>query len=40
VHQICGERLADVDGQRHPILAAALATHEQLARAPVDVLEL
>ena len=37
--QVGGDRLADVGGQRQPVLAAALAAHDQLARAPVDVIK-
>ena len=33
------DRLADIDGQRQHIVTAALATNEQLAATPVDVIE-
>ena len=38
--QIGHQRLADIDRQRQHVLPAALAANEQLARAPVDVIEL
>jgi hypothetical protein len=37
--QVGGQRLADVDGQRQPIAPAALADHDQLPGAPIDVVE-
>jgi hypothetical protein len=33
------DRLADVDRERQPLLAAALAADHEFARAPVDVLQ-
>jgi hypothetical protein len=39
VTQIRDDRPAHVDRERHPVIAAALADDEQLARAPVDVIQ-
>ena len=38
--QVAGQRLADVRGQRQPVVAARLAADHELAGAPVEVLEL
>jgi hypothetical protein len=40
VPQVAGDRLACLDDQREPVLAAGLAAHHDLARAPVDVAQL
>ena len=38
--QIADDRLADIDRQRQPLVPAALAADDELAGAPVDVVEL
>jgi hypothetical protein len=39
IMQVADDRFADVVGQRQPFRPRALATHDQLTRAPVDVLQ-
>ena len=38
--QIRDERVADVNRQRHPVLPVTFAVYQQLARPPIDVVEL
>jgi hypothetical protein len=38
--QIRDQRLADIDRQRQPVVPVALPAHEDLARPPVEILEL
>jgi hypothetical protein len=37
--QILDKRLADVDRQRHRVVAMSHAAHEQLARTPIDIIK-
>ena len=39
VTQIAADRLPDIDGQREPLAAAALADHNQLPSTPVNIVE-